>query len=317
MFATPEAKFLRKRFKRNLKVIGKSGLKNYGGANRRATAILPFPQVGDESKYSYNIHSDYKRLLLSVEANQTSCCLQLASEKCKSRTAVLIYRGRALGAIYGNKALGRYLFDRAAYEQAFCDLVGSKHSLEAYPLADEVVLASASLFHGQVLDLQCDGDVRKTLTVAMDNLADSKMPGCVVLNGTKDRSLAFVYMHEGGIIGIYSDRHGWLKPSQEALNEYLRRNKHLSIEACLLPLDEMDEISELSFSLSGIDKFAKGGLLRSKFVIPNIFFLGRMDNLKFATVVDFARFFPRKAIRHPAFSQGKSGAYNNAYAVHP
>jgi hypothetical protein len=320
MFATPQARFLRKRFKKNRKIIGKTDLKKYTGANRRATAILPFPRVGKDTKFSYNIHSDYKRLLLSIEANQTSCCLHIASEKNKSRAAVLVYRGRALGSIYGNKTLGRYLFDRSAYERAFSDLVGIKHSLEAYPMSDELVLGAAALFHGYVVESDADGDARQSFTTAFNNLTKSAMPGCIVINGVKDRSLCFVYLHSGQISGIYSDKHGWLKPTQETAMDYIRRHRNLSIEACMLPLDEMPEIAELTFGLTGVDRFAKGGFLRSKFVIPNIFFLGTMDAvkcLKFATVIDFSRFFPRKGIKHPSMYQGKSGVYNHAYAVHP
>ncbi len=321
MFATPQARFLRKRFKKNRKIIGKTELKKYTGENRRATAILPFPRMGKETRYSYNIHSDYKRLLLSIEANQTSCCLQIASEKCKSRAAVLVYRGRALGSIYGNKTLGRYVFDKMAYERAFSDLVGTKHSLEAYPLSDELALAAAALFHGSVIQTDGDGDPRKSFANALDDLSKTTMPGCIVLNGTKDRSLCFVYLYNGQISGIYSDKHGWLKPAQETVFDYIKRHRNLSVEACMLPLEEMPEISELTFSLSGVDRFAKSGILRSKFIIPNIFFMSTMDmvkNLKFATVVDLSRFFPRRGVkRHPALSQGKSGIYSNAYAVHP
>jgi hypothetical protein len=320
MFATPQARFLRKRFKKNRKIIGKTDLKKYTGANRRATAILPFPRVGKDIKVSYNIHSDYKRLLLSIEANQTSCCLHIASEKSKSRAAVLVYRGRALGSIYGNKTLGRYLFDRTAYERAFSDLVGTKHSLDAYPMSDELVLSAAALFHGNVVESDGEGDARKSFISALKNLTDTTMPGCIVLNGVKDHSLCFVYINKGEIKGIYSDKLGWLKPSQENAMDYIKHHRNLSVEACTLPLDEMPEIAELTFSLSGVDRFAKGGFLRSKFVIPNIFFLGTMDavkNLKFATVIDFTRFFPRRGIKNHAMYRGKSGDFNQAYAVHP
>ncbi len=123
----------------------------YWGVSRRATNLLPAPVTTSDMLLKGASIKGYSNLLLSLEANQKSGCLIIQSDKNKSRSGILIFRGRILGCMYGQKNLKNYLFETHAYARALRDLQGMKKTVDVYNLKDEIVIAAASYFTVQHL----------------------------------------------------------------------------------------------------------------------------------------------------------------------
>ena len=143
MFSRPEIKKLQKH---NRKLED-----NYSGASRRAVSLMPGPSTKNTQDIALNDQSKFRQLLLSVEGNQSSCCIKVTSPRNKSRAALLVFRGRAIGCIYGNKRLERQLFGQEAYGCILADIAHQNNTIDAYLLSEDLVLAAASLFNGEVL----------------------------------------------------------------------------------------------------------------------------------------------------------------------
>src|ERR1700678_4465190 len=75
----------------------------FNGANRRATGLLPEPSGEHGHEMTTNKYSDYQQFFAALKANQQTCCIKFSSENQKSRGAILIFKGRVLGVIYGRK----------------------------------------------------------------------------------------------------------------------------------------------------------------------------------------------------------------------
>jgi hypothetical protein len=224
----------------------------YEGSNRRVTALMPSPLQGQLDLSQAYGRSNYQKFFQSLQANQWSCCLQIESTKNKSRSAILVFRGRVLGCIYGRKDLGHHLFNQAAYGPALRDLASEEHSITAYTLNEELAIAAASLFHGKVLKITEAIDPNTIFDFAHDSLVQFNMPGCIVITGASDLSVCLVYIFAGKIVGVFSDQHGWTEPTYAAVKRHLGANPQVMIQASMLPARNMDEVNQLTFSLSGL-----------------------------------------------------------------
>ena len=74
------------------------------------------------------------------------------SPRKKSRSAILIFRGRVVGCLYGRKDIGFQIMQQDAQMHAMAELATPGNVLDAYQLPEDLVLAAAALFHGQVLE---------------------------------------------------------------------------------------------------------------------------------------------------------------------
>src|SRR5580698_8885896 len=103
------------------KYAGRRASISYKGNNRRALSLLPQPMIGSDilvQGASINVRSN---VLLSLEANKKSGCLIVRSEKNKSRAGILMYRGRILGCMRGQKKTHDHLFGNQAYQRTLED----------------------------------------------------------------------------------------------------------------------------------------------------------------------------------------------------
>src|SRR5580693_1581666 len=127
-------------------------LRKYKGTNRRAISLMPGPALRDTQDIPVSDQTKFRQMLLSIEANQSSCCIKITSPKHKSRGAVLVFRGRVVGCMYGNKRLERQLFGQEAYSCVLADISHQSNVIDAYLLSEDLVLAAASLFNGEIFN---------------------------------------------------------------------------------------------------------------------------------------------------------------------
>jgi hypothetical protein len=293
IFTSEKAKVFRKRLKKQV-------LKGapYWGVSRRATNLLPAPVNTDDVLLKGASINGYSNLLLSLEASQKSGCLIIQSEKSKSRSGLLIFRGRILGCMYGQKHLKNYLFDGNAYDRALQDLQGIKKTVDVYNLKDEIVIATAALFHGPAFE-EPDMSPVKFFDDVHAQLIESSVPGCIVMTDKVDHATFIVYIFAGQIVGVHCSKKGWIHPDLASVYKYLDKFPKQRIQACVLPCRNVVDVHQYSFSLSGLaDREFKKLPPSGKYDILNIFYLLRMDeprlkNLSTNNLVRMDKFMPR------------------------
>lgn len=142
IFTSEKVKALRKHMRKH----NQTG--TYKGISRRATSLLPTPmKTGDVLLKGASVNG-YSNLLLSLEARQQSGCLIIQSKKNKSRSGILIFRGRILGCMHGQKSMTNYSFGNVAYERALTDLQNVNKTVDVYNVREDIILAASALFHG-------------------------------------------------------------------------------------------------------------------------------------------------------------------------
>jgi hypothetical protein len=305
-----------KTFKRHLKKHSQKGI-SYKGASRRATGLLPTPMTTEDVLLKGVSINGYSNLLLSLEANQQSGCLIIQSKKNKSRSGILIFRGRILGCMHGHKNMDNYTFGKVAYLKALTDLQNVNKIVDVYNVREDIVLAASALFHGPTKEAE-DITATKFLEDTLVELMEANVPGCIVITDRSEVTTCVVYMFAGKIAAIRSSKGGWLEPTLENIEKQLKNFKNPRVQSCSMPCNNVVEIGEHSFSLSGLaDRDFSSVASLGNYYVPNIFYLLRLDEARVRGLspdtVRLNKFLPQIGRYQLSFLNRLAGM-SNAYA---
>ncbi len=276
-FGRPEIKKLQQHNSR-----AEEQLRKYKGSNRRAISLMPGPALRDTQDIPVSDQTKFRQMLLSIEANQSSCCIKITSPKHKSRGAVLVFRGRIVGCIYGNKRLEHQLFGQEAYSCILADVNHQNNAIDAYLLSEDLVLSAASLFNGEVFNAAANNNPEQVFETAHRGLVHSGMPGCIVIKSAESVPVAIIYLFGGKIIGVFSHKDGWVSNSYEKAWQYLTQSPGAKVSASMLAARNIEEVLKLSFSLSGLDNCRQEGNTASTSAFSNF-------ELSYALVTNYDR----------------------------
>jgi hypothetical protein len=220
------------------------------GANRRAIGLVP---VASEDKLQIEHgNSRYHEWLVSLEGKQSTCCLRIVCPRTKSRSAVLIFRGRVIGCIYGSKKSVQQYAGKEAYLRAVSDLDMPEIAVDAYVLDESLVLAAASLFHGAVMQPPPDLNAQSTYEWCIERLMISHLPGCIAINDSQGAPICMTYLFAGKIVGVYSFRDGWVSSTFEAGLKLIIGMPGTSVRGNMLDVASAEEALQLTFALTGL-----------------------------------------------------------------
>jgi len=197
----------------------------------------------------------YQQLLISIEGKQSTCCLKVLSPRRKSRSALLAFRGRALGCLYGRKDMQGQLLGVDAFGPFLDDLSIEDSIVDTYILSEELALAAGSLFHGDVFNQPAHLNAVDTFHFVYQNLITTQMPGCIVLKRfASEEVIAFIYVFNGQIAGVFTFADGWLSSTYEQAVELIESNLTIRVSASKLNACNVEEVFDMSFSLTGMDR---------------------------------------------------------------
>jgi len=226
------------------------------GSNRRAVGLVPAPKGDDANReISEAKKLRYQQLLINIEGKQSTCCIKIFSPKRKSRSALLTFRGRVLGCVYGRKELESQLINYDAFEQFQDDISVPESIVDTYILPENLALAAGSLFHGDVFHQPANSNADETFRFVYSNLVKTQMPGCIVLKRMgSDEVLSFIYMFGGEVIGVYTFTDGWLESSYQQALDLVEGRITTVVSASKLNACNIEEVHDMTFSLTGIDR---------------------------------------------------------------
>ncbi|MBX9687974.1 MAG: hypothetical protein K2X27_14810 [Candidatus Obscuribacterales bacterium] len=190
----------------------------------------------------------FHHLLVSLEGAERTGCLKITSNHARSRSAMLLFRGRVVGCVYGRKSMrGQYLHEDA-HQCALADLAAPGNILDAYELPEELVLAASSLFYGETMDISMGQSVENIFDTAVNSLKRSGLPGCVVVNTMNEQTICIVYIAKGRVVGLFSAFDGWTHGSPDSVKQFLKSGE-CKVHASILTVADP---RTLGFSLSGL-----------------------------------------------------------------
>lgn len=233
------------------------------GASRRAINMFPSRSADNSAHALQSSGTRYHQLLITMEGNQKTGVLKVVNPQDRSRAGMLIFRGRVLGCVYGRKGLDGQLMDEEAHKQTQAELSRNGNLIDAYEISEEIVLAAASLFHGQILSIAEAGTAIARFESTAKELLASGKAGCVVINITEPDTRSVVYFAGGKVAGVFCARDGWQSADLESARRIIKKAKgEVEIMASTLLVDA-DAAAALGFSLSGLPDGSSRPLLRN------------------------------------------------------
>ncbi len=224
------------------------------GLNRRAMGLIPSAISQQHRKISDAGQTRFHQMLYSLASKQNTCCLKIICPREKARAAVLIFRGKVLGCVFGRKGMSKQLFGQEAFTELCSILTSLDTVVDTYIMPEAVALASGSLFHGSVYNQQIGVDALTAFHMASSHLIQTEMPGCIVVKNSAHQIGGFIYYFGGTIAGVFSFKNGWMKASLDSAVELVQFCKDSCISASKLNARSVEEVEALAFEMTAISE---------------------------------------------------------------
>lgn len=227
---------------------------------RRAIDLI-LPSIGDDKGQQMRIgDEDLEWLITDLEGGMRTGCVKAFCEPRKSRSAVLLYKGRAVGCIYGNKTLPEPQPTEPSLQMMLNDLQEPDTTLLVYDLPEEVTLAMSALFLGYPVERNDDLDARSYLDYIGSWLQQKEQTACLAIStSTNATCLAFVY--KGRYVGSFYVEDQTYAPDISFVFDLLNKDRMANVSASILPPEMTSSSVRFGFSLSMARKAALNGSL--------------------------------------------------------
>jgi hypothetical protein len=196
------------------------------------------------------VPEETEKLIAKLDRDLFTGCLKVNSQIQRSRSAVIFYNGRAVGAIYGKKAMTEPYRIETSLLLMLEDMRHTPTEIEYYALPDEFILSLSALFLGVVIERPYGF---KNKEYAVDVLKDfrlRKSTGCLSLQQNAPCGLGFVC--GGKFNGAYSVEDRTYLPDETWLFSILDKFPGARLEAHVLPDILMSDAMLFGYNLTSV-----------------------------------------------------------------
>jgi hypothetical protein len=216
---------------------------------RRAIDLI-LPAIASDDITNVRIgDEDLEWLITTLEGGMRTGCVKAFCEPRKSRSAVLLYRGRAVGCIYGNKAVREPQPTEASLQMMLMDLIEPDTSVVIYDLPEEVTLAMSALFLGYPVERNDDLDARSYIEYIGSWLNQREQTACLAISPTSGGTcLAFV--HKGKFCGSFYVEDQKFSNDAKLVFDLIATDPQAAVGVSILPPELTSASVRFGYSLS-------------------------------------------------------------------
>lgn len=216
---------------------------------RRAIDLI-LPAITSEDITNLRIgDEDLEWLITTLEGGMRTGCVKAFCEPRKSRSAVLLFRGRAVGCIYGSKTLPEPQPTEPSLQMMLGDLREPETNVVIYDLPEEVTLAMSALFLGYPVDRNDEYDARSYIEYIGSWLNKREQTACLAISLTGGGTcLAFV--HKGKFCGSFYVEDQKFSADAKLVFDLIGNDPQAQVSASILPPEMTSASVRFGFSLS-------------------------------------------------------------------
>jgi hypothetical protein len=222
---------------------------------RRAIDLVmpPVDQDGLEGLKTFKIADyDMEWLITDLEG------IKATSEQKLSRSAALLYRGRAVGCIYGCKASPDAKPTEESLSAMLTDLEAPDAVVTLYDLPEDVTIAMSALFLGYSIDTNPDMSAREYSDFVMKWFAENGSTACLAVTVPQTKSTYLVFVHKGKFAGVFFvEEQQFTRDANEILGVF-NTYPDARIEASLLNAEMLNSGMRFGYSLTMARKKGTG-----------------------------------------------------------
>lgn len=217
---------------------------------RRATdLILPPLQQDTENQFQIADY-DLEWLITDLEGGMRTGCVKASSESKLSRSAMLIYRGRAVGCIYGCKSMPETQPTEQSLQLMLQDLELPDTNVRMYDLPESLTLSMSALFLGYPVQRNDDYDALSYMDYICGWFESRGQTACLAISLPSSSATCLGFIHEGKYCGAFYVEDQKFRPDMAFIQELLSKEKNAGIDASILPPEMTSSAVRFGFSLS-------------------------------------------------------------------
>ncbi len=220
---------------------------------RRATDLL-LPPISGESPSEFKINdADREWLVSDLEDEMRTGCVKASSEEKKSRGGMLLYRGRAVGCIYGNHNQTEPEPTEPSLHMMLQDMRLPNTEVLVYDLPENVILAMSALFLGYPVERKDTLDPRSYFDYIVDWLELKQLTACVAFSMPTIMGTCLGFVCNGTFIGTFYVEEQSFSPELEFIYDLIAQDYATKVEVSILPPEMTSSSVRFGFSLRMAD----------------------------------------------------------------
>lgn len=225
---------------------------SYPNANRPGRAIdLIMPPLKAAPIILNLSEMNPKEFFPSLEASLFTGCIKASSQARLSRSALLFYKGRAIGSVYSTKLVPESYRFEAGIKKLIEDVnaSGSDVEMEMYDLPAEIVLSMSAMFLGYIDNHKSQDSIVSYAEKMLDHFANSKGIACLSLMQEK-AACVLGFICNGEFQGCYSVSERTYSPEQKSFFDILQQQpSDAKLKAYTLPAAMTNDSVLFGYSL--------------------------------------------------------------------
>jgi hypothetical protein len=217
---------------------------------KRATDLLMPPMAGSEPKSFKIAEYDLEWLLTDLEGGMRTCCVKASNEDRLSRAAMLLYRGRAVGCIYGCKTMNDTQPTESSLEYMLSDMAMENTEVTVYDLPPDVTLAMSALFLGYPVHRSDDLDAVAYVDYLCNWFKEKGQTACLALSIPSTQATCLLFVNNGEFVGSFYVEDQKFSKDKEFVYNLITPEPKTAVEASILPPEMTSSAVRFGYSLS-------------------------------------------------------------------
>lgn len=218
---------------------------------RRATDLIMPPFDNDKIKTMRIGDYDVHWLIGDLEHNSKTGCLRASCESRLSRSAMLLYKGKSVGCIYGRKIDPTQKPFEISITLMLDDLESPDTVVSIYDLPEPVVICMSAVFLGNPLERNDKLTAREYMDQICQQLAADKSTAALAFSFRTPMNTCIGLVHEGEYIGAFSVDDQKFLQTIDHMHMLLDQDKDATLDVSVLPRELAAQGKEFGLSLSG------------------------------------------------------------------
>jgi hypothetical protein len=171
---------------------------------------------------------------------------------------MLLYKGRAVGCIYGCKSMPDTQPTEQSLQNMLADLEVPDTDVKIYDLPENVTLAMSALFLGYPVQRNDDYDARAYMDYICGWFESKGNTACLAITLPSNSATCLGYVYKGQFCGAFYVEDQQFRTDKEFVYDLLRNDPRANVEASILPPEMTSSAVRFGFSLSMAKKRIDG-----------------------------------------------------------
>ncbi len=220
---------------------------------RAIDLIMPPIEVEEALNFAIG-EQDLEWLITDMEGGMRTGCVKATCEERLSRAAMLIYKGRCVGCIYGCKSMNETHPTEQSLQFMLNDLKVDGAKVQVYDLPDSVTLAMSALFMGYPVNRSDDLDAKSYMDYLLGWFTDKGQTACLAIQLPSAAATCLVFVHGGKYIGSFYVEDQHFSDDINYVYGLLEKDPQAAVEASILPPELTSNAVRFGYSLSMYSK---------------------------------------------------------------